>query len=198
MNGLTTEEKLRHFEEASLQRAREQSKQMLEEYKASLDQIEKEHKEAKDRQAMLKIKAETISLKRAKNMALSKKRLEIKRHIIKKHNILKEKLSAEVKIMLEEYMATPGYQELLIKQLKDILAFADGSPVTIYIDPADAPRLSSLTSTVNMPLTLSEYSFLGGTRAVIEDRNVLIDNSFMTLLGEEMEKFSFNGGALHE
>lgn len=95
-------------------------------------------------------------------------------------------------------MATPGYQELLIKQLKDILAFADGSPVTIYIDPADAPRLSSLTSTVNMPLTLSEYSFLGGTRAVIEDRNVLIDNSFMTLLGEEMEKFSFNGGALHE
>lgn len=195
---MTTEEKLRHFEEASLQRAREQSQQMLEEYKASLDQIEKEHKEAKDRQAMLKIKAETISLKRAKNMALSKKRLEIKRHIIKKHNILKEKLSAEVKILLKEYMGTPAYQELLIKQIKEILKFADSRPVTIYIDPDDAERISSLTSAFHVPLTLSEYSFLGGTRAVTHDRHVLIDNSFMTLLGEEMDKFSFNGGMVHE
>lgn len=195
---MTTEEKLKYFEETSLERAREQSAKMISEYQASLDKLEKEHKEAIDRQAALKVKAEAISLKRSKNMTLSKERVEIKRNTIKKQNELKEKLSVEVKTMLENFMTTPAYQALLIEQIQDILRFADGSPVTIYIDSADRRHMSSLIAATNTPVTLSEESFLGGTRGILEDKHILIDHSFITRLDEVMEQFNFNGGNVHE
>ncbi len=145
---MTTEEKLEHFQEASLQRAKEDSIGMISEYKSSLKKLEDEHIADKKRQADLQLRTEAISLKRAKNMTLSKERLEIKRHIIKKHNELKEKLFAEVKIKLEEYghprvSGPPGTPD------RDILKFAGNDKVTIYIDPADSSKLPSLSAAVN-------------------------------------------------
>ena len=41
---MTTEEKLKYFEESSLEEARKQASAMIEEYKVNLDKVEKEHK----------------------------------------------------------------------------------------------------------------------------------------------------------
>ena len=38
-------------------------------------------------------------------------------------------------------------------------------------------------------LCISKYSFKGGIRAELPDRNILIDNTFETRLEEEREKF---------
>ena len=42
---MTTEEKLKYFEESSLEEARKQASAMIEEYKVNLDKVEKEHKQ---------------------------------------------------------------------------------------------------------------------------------------------------------
>ena len=42
--------------------------------------------------------------------------------------------------------------------------------------------------------TPSAEDFIGGVRAVIRSRNVLIDNSFKTQLRNEYDKFLFLGG----
>lgn len=194
---MTTEEKLKHFEDASLKRAREQSEQILSDYRASLEQLEEEHKAMKRRQADLIIQTETLSLKRAENMALSKERLKIRRELIKRHDELKDKLFAEVQTLLEDYKKTPAYEELLQKQIREIINFADGGEVTIYIDPADADKIPALVEVVPAPMTISAYSFGGGTRAVIDANHILIDNSFETILAEEKEKFTFDGGNIH-
>lgn len=195
---MTTEEKLKHFEETSLEQAKSESMTMLREHKASLQKLVEEHKRMKKRQAELQLQTETVSLKRERNKALSKQQLELKRQIKKRQESLKDKLFVEVKTMLEEYMDTPAYQELLIRQIRNILKYAAGSPVTIYIDPADSSKLSSLRAATGTPLTLSQISFMGGTRAVVENRHVLIDNSFATKLAEEKAEFTFNGGSSHE
>jgi len=198
VKSLTTEEKLKHFEETSLEQAKSESMMMLREHKASLQKLVEEHKRMKKRQAELQLQTETVSLKREKNKALSKQQLALKRQIKKQQESLKDKLFVEVKTMLEEYMDTPAYQELLIHQIRDILKYAAGSPVTIYIDPADSAKLNSLRAAAGIPLTLSQISFMGGTRAVVENRHVLIDNSFATKLVEEKAEFTFNGGNSHE
>ena len=51
---------------------------------------------------------------------------------------------------------------------------------------------------VSVTLTISAMPFLGGVRAVIPEKNILIDNSFETLLNEERENFIFHGGVEHE
>ena len=116
---MTTEEKLKYFEESSLEEARKQASAMIEEYKVNLDKVEKEHKATTLRQSDLQLKTESDNLKRNNNMALSKEQLQIKRKITQKQNELKEKLFVEVKQLLEDYMTTSAYQQLLIKQTKN-------------------------------------------------------------------------------
>ena len=111
---------------------------------------------------------------------------------------LKEKLFVEIKTQLEEYMSTPAYVKLLEKQIKDILKVAGGEHVTIYIDPNDQFLLQDLAAATNTAISVSEYSFMGGTRAVLEERHMLIDNSFETKLTEAKEQFTFSGGVSHE
>ena len=161
---MTTEEKLKYFEESSLEEARKQASAMIEEYKVHLDKVEKEQR-------------------------------QIKRKITQKQNELKEKLFVEVKQLLEDYMTTSAYQQLLIKQIKNIQKEAGSGKLILYIDPADSDKRSSLQVATGAPVTVSEYSFMGGTRAVLQDRNILIDNSFASKLEKLKADFSFNGGA---
>lgn len=195
---MTTEEKLKHFEEAALEEARQKSQKAVEEHRQVLEKLKQEHIVEKDRQAAIQIKTETDKLKRANNMAISKEEIQIKRQISKKHDELKEKLFVEVKQKLDEYMNTPEYQKLLIKEIKEIQKIARGDEVTIYIDPADESMFSSLHAATNISLTLSEYSFGGGIRAVLPGRHILIDNSFSTRLDEMKQEFRFDGGMSHE
>ena len=67
---------------------------------------------------------------------------------------------------------------MLVKQLREAREFAGGDEVILYIDPSDAQKKYSIESEVGAPVTVSEYSFMGGTRAVLPGRNILIDNSF--------------------
>lgn len=194
MKLLTLDEKLQHFQEFTLQDARDRSTQMLEEYNASLEQVFEEHKEKKLRQAQLEIKTETESLNRNKNKELSKQHLHVKRNITIKQEELKEKLFVEVKDLLSHFMESPEYNQLLISQINAAKNFAKEEEVVIYIDPADSSRLASLQVATNTLLTVSEYSFIGGTRATIPRKNILIDNSFETKLAEAKSNFIFNGG----
>lgn len=195
---MTTEEKLKHFEEAAVERARGKSAAAIAEHQAALDQLEAEHRAEKDRQAALQIKTETESLNRSINIALSKEQLQIKRRISQKNDELKDKLFIEIRSRLEEFMATPAYPKLLEKQIREILEIAGDEPVTIYLDPNDQALLLSLNAVSNTAISLSDYSFMGGTRAVLPGRHMLIDNSFETKLEEAQETFTFSGGAIHE
>jgi len=149
---LTTEEKLKYFEESSLEEARKQASAMIEEYKVNLDKVEKEHKATTLRQSDLQLKTESDNLKRNNNMALSKEQLQIKRKITQKQNELKEKLFVEVKQLLEDYMTTSAYQQLLIKQIKNIQKEAGSGKLILYIDPADSDKRSSLQVATGAPV----------------------------------------------
>lgn len=195
---MTTEEKLKHFQTATMEAARAEGNSIIEEYAQALNQIFEDHKKDKLRQAELQIKLEAESLEREKNKELSKERLQIKRTLSQKQNELKEMLFVEVKNMLGDYMAKPAYNDLLIKQIKEAKEFAGNMDITIYIDPADSSRLYNLEAATQTNLTISEYSFMGGTRAVIPEKNILIDNSFESKFNQIKDEFMFNGGNSYE
>ena len=163
---MTTEEKLKYFEESSLEEARKQASAMIEEYKVNLDKVEKEHKATTLRQSDLQLKTESDNLKRNNNMALSEEQLQIKRKIAQKQKELKEKLFVELKQLLEDYMTKSAYQQLLIKQIKNIQKEAGYGKLILYIDPADSDKRSSLRSQpelllpfLNIPLWAAQEPF---------------------------------------
>ena len=55
-------------------------------------------------------------------------------------------------------------------------------------------ELLELEKETGAKLTVSAEDFIGGVRAVIRSRNILMDHSFKTQIQDEYDKFLFLGG----
>ena len=191
---MTLEEKIAHLQAASMEEARAEGNQIIDSYRKKLDGLLKEHKEQMGRQSDLRIKAEKVNARQQLNQALARSQLEMKRHTGKIRQELKDKLFNEVYMLVLNFMETGQYEEFMLKCIRQAVDFAAGEPLTIYINSSDERHRLHLESLSGAALTVSTEEFVGGVRAVIRSRNVLIDNSFKTLLRNEYDKFVFAGG----
>lgn len=148
---MTTEEKLTHFLEASIERATRQSTQIIDDYKKALDKLFEEHKTDSQRKADLQLRLGRDILERDMNKELSREQIQIKRDMAKKQDSLKEQLFQEVQELLEKYMASPDYKKLLLKQIKAASSFAGTDAIIIYINPSDADKLPELEQSAKIP-----------------------------------------------
>lgn len=189
---MTTEEKLQHFLEFCMEDARARSAKMLDEYTAALEQTFLEHQEDAKRRAKQQVTLESEQIEREINKQLSLKQISMKREFGQKQDELKETLFLELKEMVEAFMNTPQYTELIQKQIKEAKELAGKEFITIYIDPVDEEKIRSLSLPESADIRVSEYSFMGGTRAVIPSRHILIDHSFQTKLAEAKRDFRFD------
>ncbi|MGI6007875.1 MAG: V-type ATP synthase subunit E [Ruminococcus sp.] len=190
---MTTDEKLQHFYDISIESAQEDARKLMENHKAALDKTFAEHKETKYRQAEAELTAESDKLKRDFNKEISTQQIEIKRRFSTVSEELRDKLFQEVEEKLKHFKASSDYLPMLCRQIQEALAFADGDEMVIYIDPSDASLCDQIVKALNMKdfsPTVSKETFMGGMRAVIRSKNILIDNSFLTLMNDEKEKFN--------
>ena len=190
---MTTEEKLQHFLDTCMEDARTRSSRMLDEYMAALEKTFEEHQADAKRRSEMQVRLESEKIEREINKKLSIEQIGIKRTMGQKQEELKEKLFVELKDMLANFMETPEYHALLEKQIQSAVNFAGKDEVILYLDPADEDKVRRLALHHGQAsLKISEYSFNGGTRAVIPSRHILIDNSFQTKLEEAKENFHFD------
>lgn len=182
-------EKLDVFYAAAISAAEKQSAEILAEqkktYQESMEEYEKGIQagqelgssiaEAKIRKEVnRKISAQTVLLKKAYHDSREQK---------------KEELFARVEEKLAAYRKTPAYEEFLVSRIAYAEKFADGAEMTVYFDPADSDRMERIAERTGCCAAISDKSFLGGIRAVIPAKNVLIDESFLTRLNREKENF---------
>ena len=82
---MTTEEKLRHFYEVSIESAKEEAAKAISQYRDSLEGELEKHKKEKKAASENQFKIESESAAREINKALSSEHLHIKRRLSKKH-----------------------------------------------------------------------------------------------------------------
>lgn len=191
---MTLEEKLSHLQASSMEAARAEGNAIIDNYREALEKVFKDHKEEMLWQSETRIKAEQSNARQMLNQASARTQLELKKKTGKVQVELKDKIFEEVHTLVQDFMQTKEYEDYLVKSIRKATAFAPGEEMTIYINPSDEKRLSDLESITGTRLTVSTEDFIGGTRAVIRERNILIDNSFKTLLRNEYDKFIFSGG----
>lgn len=194
---MTLDEKMTHLQESAMSEARAEGNAIIENHRKALESLLEKHKEEAKIQSEIRIKSETTKARRQLNQATAKAQAELKRAVGKCQQTLKVKLFEEIKEMLIAYMKTDDYVEYLVRKIREAAVFADGEDLTIYITPEDADKKAALEARTGMLLTVSEYEFLGGIRAVIKGRNVLIDHSFETALETEYQKFQFGSGGTY-
>lgn len=184
------EEKLNNFYNAAIEDAKQQSVDIIEEYKNSLQQIFTDHKTEAMRKKEAAILAEEENCIRERNRILSGESIEIRKRASDKAKELIDILYADVEMQLVQYMKTPDYLTFLEKQIEDVKKFSKGDAITLYINPTDSDKKDRLEEKTGAQLTISATDFLGGTRAVIHTKHILIDNSFSTQLSEGKETFT--------
>lgn len=195
---MTTEEKLQHFYKVSIESAKEEAAKAISQYRDSLEEELEKHKKAKKAASESQFKIESENAAREVNKALSSEHLHIKRRLSKKHQELEEKLFAEVEEMLRAFLSSPQYADWLEDKVKRALDAAKEDPLEIYLSPGDKDLAEEIERRTGIRPQLSQNSFLGGIRAVIPEKNILIDYTFNTLLEAEKENFNFDGGLKHE
>lgn len=195
---MTIDEKLSHFYDVTIEDARAKAAGILEEHRKALAQMTEKHKADSQENAQVQIKAETANARREINKALSAEQLTIKRDWTKKQNELKEKLFAEVKTQLENFRNTPDYPAYLESKIKEALDFAEQDKINIYISPEDSALLPDLVERTKAFITVSAEDFLGGIKATIPHKNILIDHSFAGNFQAIYKEFKFDGGPKHE
>lgn len=195
---MTTEEKLQHFYEVSMDTAREEATKVLDEYKAALETEMERHKQEKQAASESQFKIDSDNAAREINKALSAEHLHIKRKLSKKQQKLKESIFAEVEDMLGAFSKKPEYIDWLEDKVKQSLEIAENDSVQIYLTKKDSENAEELAKRTGITPLISETDFLGGIRAVIPEKNILIDNTFLTAFESEKERFNFDGGFTHE
>lgn len=191
---MTIDEKLEHFYKTSVDDAKEKAAKDIEAHKASLAEMLEKHKESQTRNAENDIKAETENVRREINKALSAQLLTLKRDFSQKQNQLADQLFAEVKSRLENFTAAPEYLDYLAEKIQDAKDFAGEDELHIYLSASDSDKLEPMAQKTGFPLELSEESFIGGIKATIPGKNILIDNSFQENFNAVQEEFKFDGG----
>lgn len=94
---MTTEEKLKHFQEICMTDAREKSAKILDDYAKTLDKAYEEHTEDARKRAKMQEEAETEKLGRERNKKLSIGQLDLRREVSRRQEELKDKLFVEVR-----------------------------------------------------------------------------------------------------
>lgn len=195
---MTIEEKLQHFYDSSVEEAYQEAAQMIEEHKKNLDEMLSEHKSSRRQSAEAEVKAEAENARREVNKALSAQQLMIKRNWTKKQNELKDRLFTEVQSLLEDFVKTPEYDSYLCRKIKEAQDFAGKDELHIYLTPSDSSRLETLSRKTGAALRLADEEFIGGIRAIIPGKNILIDNSFREAFLACKKEFKFDGGPRYE
>ncbi|MDD6414165.1 MAG: V-type ATP synthase subunit E [Oliverpabstia sp.] len=195
---MTIDEKLSHFYDITVEDARTKAAAILEEHKEALEKMTAERKALSEENAQAQIKAETANARREVNKALSAEQLTIKRDWTKKQNELKEKLFSEVKELLDSFTKTPEYETYLTGKIKEALDFAEDDEISVYLSPEDSALAEKLQQTTGVTIQIAKDSFLGGIRATIPQKNILIDHSFAGNFEAAYKEFKFDGGPEHE
>nr|WP_294493914.1 V-type ATP synthase subunit E [uncultured Mediterraneibacter sp.] len=191
---MTLEEKIAHLQSASMEQARAEGNAIIDAHRDALEKVFEDHKAEVVHQSETRVKAETTNARLSLNQAAAKSQLEIKRRQGKIQQELKDKIFEEAKSLVYDYMKTEAYNDFLLKCIRQAVRYAGEEPVVIYLNPSDEGKRSDLEDAARVHLTISAEDFIGGVRAVIRSRNILIDNSFKTQLRNEYDNFMFLGG----
>lgn len=192
---MTLDEKLTNFTEYCVLAAKKKSEELILQQQTALDKDFEAYTVKSKEIAETQLKIEKENLEKKLNKELSNEQLHSKQLIGEARTELTDKLFVELSDKISNFINTKEYIELISSQIEYALKFADGDELIIYVDSTDESRLHELCARHQTDcIKISEHSFMGGTKALLPKKNILIDNSFAKKLETAKLRFMFDLG----
>ncbi len=167
-------------------------------HQEALDKIFQEHKETKERQIQSHIQAETDNLKREINKTVSARQLEYRRLLSDRPKRSSSSCFTMWRSVLHSFAPHRNIWNISPSGSRKPATLPEKMPLWFILIPQTRTGSRNLPHASALPPVVSREAFMGGMRAVIRSKNILIDNSFATLLREAKEEFVFAGGMTDE
>ena len=190
---MTTEEKLSAFYMNCLTSATEEARRQSASHKAALEEMYQEHVRQKRVQSEAELAVRKEEMLRESNRALSEAQLKVRREYSARSQELRDALFRDVEKKLAEFKQTPAYIDYICKKVNMALHLSSDreNDILVYMDASDAGIIKEVSSRCGIRIREAEEPILGGVRAVIPSRQILIDFAFRDMLEEEKNAFSF-------
>lgn len=183
-------EKIDVFYQAAIDAANEQAEELLREYQGVYQESLGEYEQKRQKMMEAGLRQEKERLRKAVNREVSEEILKAKMSYHAKQEEKADELFALVEQKLEAYRRSEAYPSYLKRKVQEAVAFADGKEVVVSLDKEDAGYLDMLKNEFACTWKISENSFGGGIKAVIPEKNVLMDASFSSGFAAEKGHFS--------
>ena len=187
-----SEDKLQQFYENIIRNINEKAEGELTEYAASLQPQLEEYKNMAAEAALRTERIEAENLKKAARQEVSKEVIVCKSLLAQREADYIEKIFAQALEMIGEFKKTQEYKKLIKRYIYEAIEFAKEAELIIYLDLDDAEFKEELEEEFGREIRVSRYSFGGGLRALIPERNILIENSFSSKLQEQLQTFDID------
>ena len=187
-------EKLDIFFEAAMEAANRQSEEIREEQAAACRQEIRDYEKSRLAGQRTREKAMELRVKKEANRRISECAMRQKRICHEAVEEKKELLFAMVEEKLKQYCDSREYEKVLTEQIVRARDFAKGEEIRICLSCTDRERKERLEQETGVTLEVDEENFIGGIRAVIAAKNILIDETFAGKLRQEKEHYSLWAG----
>ena len=181
-------EKLDIFYRAAMDAANIQSEAILDEQKQIYQRTMADYEAEKQKDWQEKRRQRETSLKREANRIVQEEIMQQKQAYHSAVEEKKQELFAAVERRLEEYRHTDAYEDQLEKMVQKAVALAETAGVQIYLSPSDREKKERLEQKTRQQILIGE-ELKGGIRAVIKEKNILLDESFGSRLQELREQY---------
>ncbi|MBE5934719.1 MAG: hypothetical protein E7262_02860 [Lachnospiraceae bacterium] len=188
---MTIEEKLENFKASALKDAKMQSSVIIknseDNIRTKLEEYELRAKEDYEN----KVRLESSMIISKNNQDITKESLIIKQKVEKRRLELINNLFKDLEKKLKEFKKSSEYEDLLIAQIEQVKSYAKEADFIIYIDKTDRDLMDKIANASGAKVEINKNNIIGGIKAVIEEKNILLDYSFADKLHEEKLNFSF-------
>lgn len=186
---MTEEEKLENFSKTVLADVNAKNEAVLSEYQHGLSETVEEQRRIAQEKAENNYKYEKDVLERKKNKTLADVLLSEKKKVSEQSTKIGIEVFSLLKTKVEEFKESEEYVDYLIRSVEKMKAFAKNEEMVVYIDPSDEKVKDKVEKATRVTLTISDTEFVGGIKAMIEAKNILIDNSLMSKIAEAKSHF---------
>ncbi|MHA6647189.1 V-type ATP synthase subunit E [Aerococcus urinae] len=183
------EEKMAYFKDQVTQQSQSEIDQQINQYRLTLEDDYQKFQEQTDETYAHRLVNEKEALRKENNKAISQIQINQQRELFLTEENMKLTLFQTFTKQIEDYQKNEAYIEQLKKMLKNIQAYAGREKYDLYIDENDSHLRSQLESYASHPIIISDRPFMGGIRAVLRERQILVDYSFLTFLDRLKENF---------
>lgn len=198
---MTTKEKLESFRNNTIEAATKQADREVEQYHVALDQIFAQHKEEKNAESEQRVADERLKYERKTNKLLTAAQAEIRQKFSDQTLRIRNRVFNRVEQKLIDFKRSPEYLSYLcgkIREMQGKLTNESGKGILFFVDSTDADLIEPIQKQSGVTIQISKENIIGGLRALVPSRSIMIDNSFASLLAEEEKAFSAEGGMRDE